>query len=102
MDTLFISLDVLEFRKQWYEEPTTTSEYTTAQSGKLKKKKIIYAEVLGMIQRGVSNTIFLRIMRAKTTQEACETIQWEFEWESNVRIIKFIFLKIDFQNEKMK
>ena len=55
-----------------------------------------------MIQRGVSNTIFPRIMRAKTAKEAWEILQQEFEGDSKVRTVKLQSLKRDFENEKMK
>lgn len=102
METLFKSLDVLEFVKEGYEEPATAAKQTTAESAELKKKKITDAGVLGMIQRGVSNTIFPRIMRAKTAKEAWETLQQEFEGDSKVRTVKLMSLKRDFENEKMK
>ena len=100
METLFISLDVLEFIKQGYEDSTAAAERTADQTKVLKKKRITDAGVLGMIQRGVSNTIFPRIMRAKTAKEAWEILQQEFEGDSKVRTVKLQFLKRDFENEK--
>jgi len=41
-------------------------------------------------------------MRAKTTKEAWETLQQEFEGDSKVRTIKLMSLKRDFENKKMK
>lgn len=73
METLFTSLDVLEFVKNGYEEPAPkTNEKAEESSQQLEelKKKITDAGVLGMIQRGVSLSIFPRIMRAKTSKEA--------------------------------
>ena len=78
METLFTSLDVLEFIKNKYEETAPTeageskekAEVSNKRVEELKKKKITYAGVLGMIQRGVSISIFPRIMRAKTSKEA--------------------------------
>ncbi|KAK2370136.1 hypothetical protein QL285_083213 [Trifolium repens] len=75
METLFTSLDVLEFVKNGYKEPAPkTNEKAEESSQQLeelkKKKKITDAGVLGMIQRGVSLSIFPRIMRAKTSKEA--------------------------------
>ena len=102
METLFISLDVVEFIKQGYEDSTVAAERTAAQTEVLKKKRITDAGVLGMIQREVSNTIFPRIMRAKTAKEAWEILQQEFEGDSKVRTVKLQSLKRDFENEKMK
>ena len=66
METLFTSLDVLDLIKTENAQPKT--EPTAAESEELKKKKIVDAGVLGMIQRGVSFAIFPRIMRSKDSQ----------------------------------
>ncbi|XP_058760700.1 uncharacterized protein LOC131634032 [Vicia villosa] len=69
---------------------------------RLKKKEITDAGVLGMIQSGVSLSIFPRIMRAKTSKEACSILQQVFEGDSKVRTLKFQSLKRDYENERMK
>ncbi|KAK2398761.1 putative mitochondrial protein [Trifolium repens] len=107
METLFTSLDVLEFVKNGYEEPAPkTNEKAEESSQQLeelkKKKKITDAGVLGMIQRGVSLSIFPRIMRAKTSKEAWSILQQEFEGDSKVRTVKLQSLKRDYENERMK
>ena len=88
METLFISLDVLELVKEGYEELVATTKATATQREELKKKKITDARVLGMIQRGVSIAIFPRIMRAKTTKQAREILQQEFKGDSKVITVK--------------
>lgn len=70
METFFTSLD----NQKGNGEPTTTIEVTAMQREELKKKKTTDAEVLVMIQRGVSLAIFPKIMRAKTTNEAWENL----------------------------
>lgn len=110
METLFTSLDVLEYVKNGYEEPAPTeaekskekAEESSKQPEELKKKKITDAGVLGMIQRGVSLSIFPRIMRAKTSKEAWSILQQEFEGDSKVRTVKLQSLKRDYENERMK
>lgn len=101
METLFTSLDVLEFVQNGYEEPAPTeAEQSSQRLEELKKKKkITDVGVLGMIQRAVSISIFPRIMRAKTSKEAWNILQQEFEGDSKVRTVK---LKRDYENERMK
>ncbi|KAI5427655.1 hypothetical protein KIW84_032892 [Lathyrus oleraceus] len=90
METLFTFLDVLEFIQNGYEEPAPTeaeesnekAEGSSQQFDELKKKKITYAGVVGMIQRAISISIFLRIMREKTSKEAWNILQQEFEGDS--------------------
>lgn len=100
METLFTSLDVLDLIKTENAQPKI--EPTAAESEELKKKRIVDAGVLGMIQRGVSFAIFPRIMRAKTAKEAWDILQQEFEGDSKVRTVKLQSLKRDFENERMK
>src|SRR3954465_6605970 len=111
METLFTSLDVLEYVKNGYEEPAPTEaekskEKAEESSQRLeelkKKKKITDAGVLGMIQRGVSLSIFPRIMRSKTSKEAWSILQQEFEGDSKVRTVKLQSLKRNYENERMK
>ncbi|KAI5445688.1 hypothetical protein KIW84_013784 [Lathyrus oleraceus] len=84
METLFTSLDVLEFVHNGYEEPAPTeAEESSQRLEELKKKKKIKdVGVLGMIQREVFISIFPRIMRAKTSKEAWNILQQEFEGDS--------------------
>ncbi|KAI5399654.1 hypothetical protein KIW84_064835 [Lathyrus oleraceus] len=85
METLFTSLDVLEFVQNGYEEsaPTEAEESSQRLEELKKKKKIIDAGVLGMIQRADSISIFPRIMRARTSKETWNILQQEFEGDSN-------------------
>ncbi|KAI5390163.1 hypothetical protein KIW84_075473 [Lathyrus oleraceus] len=88
MDTLFTSLDVLEFVRNGYEEPAPTEAEESSQRLEelKKKKKITDAGVLGMIQRAVTISIFPRIMRAKTSKEAWNNLQQEFEEDSKSKL----------------
>lgn len=104
METLFTSLDVLEFVQNGYEKPAPTeAEESSQRLEELKKKeKSIDARVLRMIQRAVSISIFPRIMRVKTSKEAWNILQQEFEGDSKVRTVKLQSLKRDYENEIMK
>ncbi|XP_050909304.1 uncharacterized protein LOC127123091 [Lathyrus oleraceus] len=104
MVTLFTYLDVLEFVQNRYEEPAPIEAEESSQRLEelKKKKKITNVGVLGMIQRAVSISIFPRIMRAKTSKEAWNILQQEFEGDSKVRTVKLQSLKRDYENERMK
>lgn len=60
METLFTSLNVFEFVKEVYKDPEDAKQKHLEE---LKNKKITDVAILEMIQRGVSNAIFPRIMR---------------------------------------
>ncbi|XP_050897830.1 uncharacterized protein LOC127104703 [Lathyrus oleraceus] len=85
METLFTSLDVLEFVQNEYEETAATEVGESSQQLEelKKKKKITDAGVLGMIQRAISISIFPRIMRENTSKGAWNILQQEFEGDSN-------------------
>ena len=102
METLFTSLDVLDLIKIEDAKSKTKIEPTTVENEELKKKKIIDAGVLGMIQSGVSFAILWRIMRANTTKEVWDILQQEFEEDSKVGVIRLQSLKRDFENKRMK
>jgi len=51
-----------------------------------------------MIKRGVSLSIFPKIMRAKTSKDAWTILQQEFEGDSKVRTVKLQSLKRDYEN----
>ncbi|KAI5405505.1 hypothetical protein KIW84_052333 [Lathyrus oleraceus] len=84
METLFTSLDVLEFVQNGYDEPAPTEAEESSQRLEelKKKKKITDVGVLRMIQREISISIFPRIIRAKTSKEAWNILQQEFEGDS--------------------
>ncbi|XP_038971188.1 uncharacterized protein LOC120104336 [Phoenix dactylifera] len=80
----------------------SSSTLTEAQQKELKENKSKDAGALGMIQRGVSEAIFPRIMGAKTAKQAWETLQEEFQGDKKVRAIKLQSLRRDFENMRMK
>ncbi|KAK5835018.1 hypothetical protein PVK06_010700 [Gossypium arboreum] len=84
METLFTSLNALELVKEGYED----LEDAIKEQPEELKNKITDAGVLGMIQRGVSNVIFSRIIRAKKSKEVWDILQQEFEGDMNVKIVK--------------
>jgi hypothetical protein len=89
MKTLFVSIDLWDIVKSGYQMPESTSSLTEAQQKELKENKSKDARTLGMIQSGVSETIFPRIMGAT-------------RGDKKVRAIKLQTLRRDFENMKMK
>jgi hypothetical protein len=70
MKTLFVSIDLWDIVESGYQMPESTSSLTEAQQKELKENKSKDAGALGMIQRGVSETILPRIMGATRAKEA--------------------------------
>jgi hypothetical protein len=70
MKTLFVSIDLWDMVESGYQMSESTSSLTEAQQKELKENKSKDAGALGMIQRGVSETILPRIMGATRAKEA--------------------------------
>ena len=68
----------------------------------LKQKRSRNAAVLSMRQRGVTPSIFPKIMRLKKAKEAWEVLKQEFQGDVKVRAIKLQTLRRDYENTKMK
>jgi hypothetical protein len=102
MKTLFVSIDLWDMVESGYQMPESTSSLTEAQQKELKENKGKDAGALGMIQRGVSETIFPRIMGATRAKEAWNILQEEFQGDKKVRAFKLQTLRRDFENMRMK
>jgi hypothetical protein len=102
MKTLFVSIDLWEMVKSGYEILESTSSLTNAQKKELKENRSKDVGALGMIQKGVSETIFPRIMGATRAKEAWAILQEEFQGDKKVRAIKLQTLRRDFENMRMK
>ncbi|GJX88777.1 hypothetical protein Tco_0340791 [Tanacetum coccineum] len=68
----------------------------------VKQKRRRNAAVLSMIQRGVTPSIFPKIMRLKKAKEAWKVLKQEFQGDVKVREIKLQTLRRDYENTKMK
>jgi hypothetical protein len=102
MKTLFVSIDLWEMVELGYEISESTSTLTEAQKKELKENKSKDARALGMVQKGVSETIFPRIMGATRAKEDWDTLQEDFQGDKKVRAIKLQTLSRDFKNMRMK
>ena len=105
MKTLFISQDLWDLVEIGYEAPASEQEEATwseARKKKFKENKKKDAMALLNIQRGVSKSIFPRILGAKTSKEAWETLKIEYQGYDKVISIKLQTLWRDFDNLAMK
>ena len=100
--TLFLSMNLWDMVETGYLTPESTSSLSEAEIKELKEKKSKDAGALGMIQRGVSEAIFSRIMRATRAKEAWDILQEEFQDDKKVRAIKLQSFRRDFENMRMK
>ena len=81
-------MDLWDMVETCHLTPESTSSLSEAEIKELKEKKSKDAGALGMIQRGVSEAIFPRIMRATKAKEAWDILQEEFQGDKKVRAIK--------------
>jgi len=73
-----------------------------AQFKDLKAKRSREAATLGLIQRGVDDPIFPRIMRITNAKQAWKTLQSEYEGDVNVGVINLQSLGGESENIKME
>ncbi|KAF8393997.1 hypothetical protein HHK36_020199 [Tetracentron sinense] len=78
MKTLFLSYDIWEFVEEGYEEPENVEILSNARKQQLKETKKKDAKALHLIQQGVANPIFPRIINATTSKEAWDILQKEY------------------------
>ncbi|KAF7814435.1 putative RNA-directed DNA polymerase [Senna tora] len=104
MKTIFISQDLWGAIEEAFQEATPEEQSTWA-AGRLKEYKQTMqkdAKALSLIQQGVSNAIFPRIMNAKTTKEAWEILKGQYKGSDKVITIKLQSLWKDFETLLMK
>ncbi|KAF8377139.1 hypothetical protein HHK36_030512 [Tetracentron sinense] len=78
MKTLFLSYDIWEFVEEGYEEPENVETLSNARKQQLKETKRKDAKALHLIQQGVADPIFPRIINATTSKEAWDILQKEY------------------------
>ena len=102
MKTSFLAVDLWDMVEIGYKEPEIEEGLSDTQKKKLKEARQRNANALSMIQRAVVDSIFPRIMRATTAQEAWKILQKEYLGDSKVRAVKLQSLRRQFENTKMK
>ena len=102
MKTQLISNDLWEYVEDGYDDPEDVDSLTDAQKQILKAHKRKDARALSMIQQGVSDKIFSRIINETKAKDAWDILQKEYRGNLKVRAIKLQSLRRDFENMKMK
>ncbi|KAJ4764255.1 polyprotein [Rhynchospora pubera] len=113
MKTLLISQDLWDIVEEGFVEkpPKIVEEKdndgkvittTVVVDEKEKENKKKDAKALFCIQQGISRKLFPRIIGAKTSKEAWDILQREFQGTDKVRAVKLLTLKRDFQNLRME
>lgn len=100
--TVFQAQNLWELVQNGYNEPEEGAELTDVETRTLKDTKRRDAKALAYIQQAMSEFIFPRIMRARTSNEAWEALREEFQGDTRVRNIKLQTLRCEFENLKTK
>ena len=105
MRTLFISQNLWDIVQNGYEEPASPDEeaiWTEARKKTYKEKVLRHAQALLNIQRGISKTIFPRIVGMTKSKDAWDILRTEFKGYDKVISIKLQTLWRDFDNLSMR
>lgn len=102
MKTLFASNDLWDLVKNGYEDFAEQERVSAAQRNELKEKQKNDAKALFMIQQGLEDTIFPRIMAATTSKEAWDLLQEEYQDTLKIITVKLQTLHREFENLYMK
>jgi hypothetical protein len=100
--TLLISNDLWEYIEEGFDDPEDVESLTEGQKQQLKAHKKKDAKALSMIQQGVTDTIFPRIINETKAKDAWDLLQNEYRGNLKVRAVKLQSLRRDFENMKMK
>ncbi|KAJ4961692.1 hypothetical protein NE237_021602 [Protea cynaroides] len=79
MKTMFLLFGLWDLVENGYEEQESVNDMMLAQQKELNDKKQDDNAALGMIQRGVADSIFPRIMEATKAKEAWEILMQKFQ-----------------------
>ncbi|GAV66084.1 UBN2 domain-containing protein [Cephalotus follicularis] len=69
---------------------------------KLKEEKTKNFKALTLLHSAVSNTLFPKIVSAKSAKEACDTLKEEFQGSKRTKAIRVLHLRRQFSNLEMK
>lgn len=97
-----LSEGLWSFVERGLQEPENLSQLPAAEVEKFEAEVMKDAKAFSKIQNGVTSDIFPRITRAKTTKEAWDTLEKEFQGDSKAITIKLQTLRREFYNMKMK
>jgi gag-polypeptide of LTR copia-type/Domain of unknown function (DUF4219) len=101
METLLVSQGLWDVVSDGYATFPEGHELTDVQKNQLKDDKMRDAKALFMIQQGVTESIFSRIITAKKSKEAWDLLEQAFQGSSKVHAVKLLNLRRQIQNVRM-
>jgi len=105
MRTILLSQDLWSYVCDGYVEPadaTTELALTNAERVLLKDNRKKDNKALGLIQQGLTESIFVKISSATSSQMAWNILETSYQGVSKVKTVKLQNLRRDFENLKMK
>jgi hypothetical protein len=105
MRTILRSQDLWEFVTIGYPEPVdqaTEMALTNVEWILLKENRKKDNKSLGLIQQGLTETIFLKVSSSVSSKQAWDTLETSYQGVSKVKTVKVQNLRRDFENLKMK
>ena len=105
MGTILCAQDLQEFVTIDYPEPVDQAAelaLTNAERVLLKENQKKDNKALGLIQQGLSESIFLKISSAESSKKAQDTLETCYQGVTKIKNVKLKNLRRDFENLKIK
>nr|CAH66391.1 OSIGBa0134J07.9 [Oryza sativa] len=102
MRTLLLSQGLWDIVDNGYQEYSAGETLTAEQKKSLAEDRMSDAKALFLIQQGVAESLFPRIIGAKKSKEAWDKLKEEFQGSQKVLAVKLQTLRRQFQNLLMK
>ncbi|BAF25940.2 Os10g0106900 [Oryza sativa Japonica Group] len=102
MRTLLLSQGLWDIVENGYQEYSAGETLTAEQKKSLAEDRMSDAKALFLIQQGVAESLFPRIIGAKKSKEAWDKLKEEFQGSQKVLAVKLQTLRRQFQNLLMK
>eukprot|EP00253_Pinus_taeda_P011744 PITA_11744 len=101
MRALFASQDLWELVEYGFEEPTDENDFnrlTQAKKDLLKSNRKKYSKDLVFLYQAVHESVFPRIVAARTSKEAWQTLKTAYQGMEKMKTTKLQLLRRDFEN----
>ena len=102
MRTLLLSQGLWNIVEEGYKTYEEGEVLTLEQKKALVKDQMTDAKALFLIQQGVAESLFSRIIAAKTSKEAWDKLREEFQGSAKIVAVKIQTLRRQFQNLQMR
>nr|ABA95820.1 retrotransposon protein, putative, unclassified [Oryza sativa Japonica Group] len=102
MRTLLLSQGLWDIVENGYQEYSAGETLTAEQKKSLAEDRMSDAKALFLIQQGVAESLFPRIIGAKKSKKAWDKLKEEFQGSQKVLAVKLQTLRRQFQNLLMK